>query len=257
VSAGLRFDWALAGARAAQAEAAEAGAGALVVVDVLSFSTATTIATGRGTVVYPHPWPSPDVESFAVAHDAAWAVSRRQVNERQPWSLSPAQLTAAPAAERLVLPSPNGSAISAASTGCVVAGCLRNATAVARWLANSGYGTADKPVTVIAAGERWPGGELRPALEDLLGAAAVIAGFGPGHSRSPEAAAAEAVWRVHEHQATEFLMDCVTGRVLTGRGFTADVALAAEHDVQTTVPVLTDGAFRSVGSGVWPARSRQ
>jgi 2-phosphosulfolactate phosphatase len=251
VSAGLGFDWGAAGARAAGVAAVravgttEAGAdGAQVIVDVLSFSTAVTIATERGTAVYPHPWPSPDVESFATAHDAVWAVPRREVSERHPWSLSPAHLLAAPAPERLVLPSPNGSAISAASTGCVLAGCLRNATAVARWLAGNDYGTPEHPVTVIAAGERWPDGELRPALEDLLGAAAIIAAFGPSYVRSPEASATEAAWHAHGHQAGELLMDCLSGRELTAHGFAADVTLAAEHDVQPTVPVLTNGAFR-------------
>ena len=242
MSPGVRFDWGAAGARAA--EGGTGAAGALVIVDVLSFSTAVTLVTGRGTVVYPHPWPSPDVETFAAAHDAEWAVGRRGVSEHHPWSLSPSQLVAAPTAERLVLPSPNGSTIAATSTGCVLAGCLRNATAVARWLQDHGFGTADRPVTVIAAGERWPGGELRPALEDLLGAAAIIAAFDEGHARSPEASATEAVWPAHQHRAAELLRDCYSGRELLERGFAADVALAADHDAQPTVPILTDGAFR-------------
>jgi 2-phosphosulfolactate phosphatase len=228
----------------AGAQATGDPAGALVVVDVLSFSTATTIAVGRGSVVYPHAWPSPDVEAFATEHDAVWAVGRREVSERHPWSLSPAQLTAAPTAKRLVLPSPNGSAISAAATGCVLAGCLRNATATARWLQDSGFGTAERPVTVIAAGERWPGGELRPALEDLLGAAAIIAAFGPGCARTPEAAATEAAWTTHREQADELMLGCVSGRELVERGFGDDVTLAADHDAQDTVAVLKDGAFR-------------
>jgi 2-phosphosulfolactate phosphatase len=219
-------------------------AGALVIVDVLSFSTAVTVAAGRGTAVYPHPWPSPDVESFAAAHDAVWAVRRDEVTERHPWSLSPVHLLAAPAAGRLVLPSPNGSAIAAASSGCVLAGCLRNATAVARWLEENGFGTRERPVTVIAAGERWPGGELRPALEDLLGAAAIIAAFGSRYARSPEASATEAVWHAHHDRATGLLGDSVSGRELAGQGYAADVTLAADHDAQPTIPILTNGAFR-------------
>ena len=43
--------------------------------------------------------------------------------------------------------------------------------AVARWLQARG-GT----VAVVAAGERWPDGSLRPAAEDLWGAGAVLAG---------------------------------------------------------------------------------
>jgi 2-phosphosulfolactate phosphatase len=250
---GIRFDWGAAGARAANgpagsgggARAANGPAGALVVVDVLSFSTAVTIAAGRGTAVYPHPWPSPDVESFATEHDAVWAVRRREVTGSHPWSLSPAHLVAAPAPGRLVLPSPNGSAIAAASTGCVLAGCLRNATAVARWLEEHGFGTRERPVTVIAAGERWPGGELRPALEDLMGAAAIIAAFGAQRVRSPEASVTEAVWAAHHDHAAELLLESFSGRELAGHGFTDDVTLAAEHDAQRSVPLLTGGAFQA------------
>lgn len=288
---GAGFDWGIAGARAA-ADAAGPD-GALVIVDVLSFSTAVTIATGRGTAVYPQPWPPGDVESFAAAHGAVLAAGRDEVTERRPWSLSPAHLARAPAPGRLVLPSPNGSAISAASSGLVLAGCLRNATAVARWLEVHGFGTPGRPVTVIAAGEHWPGGEprsrgeqgtggdqraggehqsagehwpddehqsaaqarpggermstgqLRPALEDLLGAAAIIAALGARVPRSAEAAATEAVWHQHARHAAQLLGECASARELAARGFAADVSLAADHDAQDTVPVLTDGAFRA------------
>jgi 2-phosphosulfolactate phosphatase len=258
VNPGAGFDWGIAGARAA-AEAA-GPAGALVVVDVLSFSTSVTVATRRGTAVYPQPWPPVDVESFAAGLGAERAVLRHEVTADHPWSLSPAHLARAPAPARLVLPSPNGSAISAASAasgGLVLAGCLRNATAVARWLEGHGFGTPGRPVTVIAAGEHWPGdeqsrvdgyrpaGDLRPALEDLLGAAAIIAALGPQVPRSAEAAVTEAVWHEHGRHAAGLLGECVSGRELAERGFAADVALAAEHDAQDTVPVLTDGAFRA------------
>jgi 2-phosphosulfolactate phosphatase len=260
VASTLHLDWGLDGARAA------ALGGALVVVDVLSFSTAVTIMTGRGSSVYPHTWPSPDVEAFARARDAAWAVGRREVSAEHPWSLSPSDLIAAPAVDRLVLPSPNGSAISAAAGASafgadggpagdhpaggvpaecvVVAGCLRNASAVAAWLENAGYGTQERPVTVIAAGERWPDGGLRPALEDLLGAAAIIAAMNGHIIRSPEAAVAEVGWFAHRHHAAEFLRECYSGRVLIDRDRGADVGLAAEYDAQDVVPVLVDGAFR-------------
>jgi len=47
-------------------------------------------------------------------------------------------------------------------------------------------------VAVIASGERWPDGSLRPALEDLLGAGAVLAALRKQHAGplSPEAAEA-------------------------------------------------------------------
>lgn len=237
----VRFEWGPAGTQATS----QTG-GALVIVDVLSFSTAVTITTGRGAVIYPHPWPAPGIEAFAAARDAAWAVPRHQASASRPWSLSPAGLLGTPLPERLVMPSPNGSALAAAANGgCVLAGCLRNATAVARWLERRGFGTPDRPVAVIAAGEHWPSGELRPALEDLLGAGAIIAALPPHATRSPEAAAAEAVWHTCHHQVGDFLRDCSSGQELAAAGYADDVALAAEHDTQDTVPLLTGGAFRN------------
>ena len=79
---------------------------------------------------------------------------------------------------RLVLPSPNGSTVSArlAAAGATVVGVsLRNAAAAAAWVrARAG----DGPVAVVAAGERWYDGPLRPAAEDLWGAGAFIAALG-------------------------------------------------------------------------------
>ncbi|MFB7115609.1 2-phosphosulfolactate phosphatase [Streptomyces sp. NPDC056291] len=187
---GVRFEWGPTGAQQLASDAA-----CLVVVDVLSFTTSVTVAVEAGTQVFPYPWRDETASAFAQNKVAALAVGRRAATSASPWSLSPAALRQAPFTPRLVLPSPNGSAIAAAAgDSMVVAGCLRNATAVGRWLARHGYGTAEHPVVVIAAGERWPDASLRPALEDLLGAGAIIAdlgsrGVGP---LSPEASAAQA-----------------------------------------------------------------
>jgi 2-phosphosulfolactate phosphatase len=243
---GVRFEWGPAGAAAIGAPGA-----ALVVVDVLSWSTAVTIAVSRGTAVYPHPWPSPDLQAFAVARDAVCAVRRSDVDADHPWSLSPAHLVAAPVAARLVLPSPNGSAIAAGvatpavGAEAVIAVSLRNATAVGRWLSEQGWGRPGRAVVVVAAGERWPNGELRPARQDHRGAGAVIAAIADRAAVSPEAAAAEAAWEVHRLHLAGVLRACSSGRELIEAGYGTDVALAAEHDTQSTVPVLTDGAFRS------------
>jgi 2-phosphosulfolactate phosphatase len=217
----------------------------VVIVDVLSFTTAVTVAVGRGTAIYPHPWPSPDTETFSRAHQAVCAVRRSAIDADHPWSLSPAHLLSAPAIDRLVLPSPNGSAIAAHITaGAVVAACLRNATAVARWLSARGYGQPDRPAAIIAAGERWPNHELRPALEDLLGAGAVIAALPPELRRSPEATAAEAAWHAHCDHLGLAIQNCSSGRELIASGYAADVDLASDPDTDGAVPPLTDGAFR-------------
>jgi 2-phosphosulfolactate phosphatase len=88
----------------------------VAVVDVLRFTTAVEVAVARGALVLPHRW------------------SDRAAVPPGPFSLSPASLLAVPPETRLQLPSPNGAtvALAAAAGAVVLAGCLRNASAVAR-----------------------------------------------------------------------------------------------------------------------------
>jgi 2-phosphosulfolactate phosphatase len=218
---------------------------AVVVFDGLCFTTCVSVAVGRGTAVHPAAWRDGRAVELATGLDAELAVGRGEVTTERPYSLSPAHLLTAPPTPRLVLPSPNGSTIAAAATtGTVVAACLRNASAVARWLEAQGYGTPERPVAVVPAGERWPDGSLRPALEDLLGAAAVVSalaarGAGP---LSPEAVAAPPVLAATADLRAG-LRECGSGRELVTRGWPEDVDVAAERDADSVVPVLVDGAF--------------
>ena len=242
----VRFDWGPTGARATRAEVS-------VVVDVLSFSTAVTVAVERGMRVFPYRWNSASAGDFAARHNAVLAVGRLEATQPGALpapSLSPAGLLQCPVAPRLVLPSPNGSTIAAAldeGGATVAAGCLRNAGAVAAWLAPAV--AAGRSVAVVAAGERWSHDDsLRPALEDHLGAGAIlstlVAALGSGDILSPEAVAAAELFEAGRHDLAERLHDCVGGRELAGKGFGADVDVAADLDVSTVVPVLVDGAFQ-------------
>lgn len=241
---GARFDWGPTGA-----ERLSPAVACLVVIDVLSFTTSVTVAVESGTRVFPYAWRDASAEAFADRMDARLAVGRRMATPASPWSLSPSALRDAPFTPRLVLPSPNGSSIAAAAGGStVVAGCLRNATAVGRWLARNGYGTPARPVAVIASGERWPDGSLRPALEDLLGAGAVLSAFRKhrGGPLSPEAATAAACF-----ETTPDVVATVTagasGQELVSGGFPEDVRIATQLDASDTVPLLTNGAFTAAG----------
>jgi 2-phosphosulfolactate phosphatase len=239
---GVRFDWVLAGAAALAPSSA-----CLVIVDILSFTTSVTVAVEAGTRVFTYAWRDETAVGFARQHQARLAADHRTASADSPWSLSPAALRRAPFTARLVLPSPNGSAISAAaadSGATVIAACLRNMNAVGRWLAEHGFGTPQQPVTVIAAGERWPDGNLRPALEDLLGVGAVIAAISE-HSRgvlSAEADAARACFEGTSDLASA-VTDSASGRELAERGFPDDVAIATEINSCRVVPLLTDHAF--------------
>ena len=121
--------------------------------------------------------------------DAQVAVGRRHVDADQPWSLSPAALLRAPYTPRLVLPSPNGSTIAAAASGLVLAACLRNASAVGRWLAAHGYGTRRVPCWSSRPGNAGPTGRCDHPLRTVWAPAPSLppsARFSP--SLSPEAA---------------------------------------------------------------------
>ncbi|HEX6498635.1 MAG TPA: 2-phosphosulfolactate phosphatase [Micromonosporaceae bacterium] len=238
--AGVRFDWGPTGA----AELSRVCA-VLVVVDVLSFTTSVEVAVSRGARVHPFPW-GEQAEEYAQRVGAEVAVGRDHLSPRRPWSLSPASLRVAPPVADLVLPSPNGSAISAAATSTgvpVVAGSLRNAPAVAALLRERGYGSVDAPVGVVAAGERWADGTLRPCVEDLLGAAAIVDGLSaaPGGLSVEAAVALAALASVPDLAAA--VRGSVSGRELIARGFAADVEIACEYGVSRTVPLLTGEAF--------------
>jgi 2-phosphosulfolactate phosphatase len=102
-------------------------------------------------------------------------------------------------------------------------------------------------VGVIAAGERWRADEsLRPALEDHLGAGAIIARLGQsidGARLSPEARSAADLFEAARDDLVARLHDCAGGRELASKGFAADVDVAAALDVSVTVPSLNGGAF--------------
>src|SRR5688500_14446082 len=84
----------------------------IIIVDVLSFSTAVEIATSQGALVYPYRWKDHAAYEFARSVSAEVADRRNKSG----CCLSPASLQLLPADTRLVLPSPNGSALSL-STG--------------------------------------------------------------------------------------------------------------------------------------------
>ena len=234
-----RLDWGLGGALALVTDARPGDVA--VVVDVLSFTTTLTVAVEHGIAVHPYPWGAEDAATYAAARSATLAVGRRQGLADGSVSLSPVSFLGVAHLTDVVLPSPNGSAIAfaLADAGVTVVGAsLRNASAVAGWLRARPHAR----VSVVAAGERWPDGTLRPAVEDLWGAGAVLAGLGaPG--RSPEAGAAVAAFEAVEGRLAGQLQGCASGRELVEGGFAGDVDVAAALDVSAVVPVLVGDAF--------------
>src|SRR4029078_6178305 len=140
------------------------------------------VAVTRGATIYPCRWRDDRAAALARRVEAMLADGRSNGDQGVPYSLSPNSLRDIPPGSRLVLPSPNGATLTvlAAESGTkVVAGCLRNAAAVANACRSLG-----QVVAVVAADERWRDaddltGSLRPAVEDLVGAGAILTALQP------------------------------------------------------------------------------
>ncbi len=234
-----RLDWGRSGARDAAARG-----DVLVVVDVLTFSTAVATAAARGVLVYPS-LPA-NAHDLAARLAAEVAVRREDVPRLGRLSLSPLTYLDATPGTRVVLGSPNGAACCLLGRGCAavaVAG-LVNARATAAFVATTMERTG-AAVTVLACAERRPEGEdgpLRWAVEDYLGAGAVLSHLGV--DRSPEAVVCEAAFRAVAGRLEEVLLGCGSGVELVARGHAEDVRHAARLDlIGTAVVMQSDGSL--------------
>jgi len=232
----IRCEWGQAGV-----EALVPNADVAIIVDVFSFSTAVDVATSRGATIFPYRWKDESAEAYAKSLHAQ-LVDVTRSTER--WSLSPASLALVPPGTRLVLPSRNGATLSLL-TGEVptLTGCFRNAKAVAEEAQQLG-----RRIAVIAAGERWQDGSLRPALEDWMGAGAIIQCL--NGKRSPEAESAAAAFAYAQGALAKYLSQCSSGRELTENGFEGDIEFASANNISSNAPMLRDLAF----TGLMPDR---
>jgi 2-phosphosulfolactate phosphatase len=92
---------------------------------------------------------------------------------------------------------------------------------------------------------------MRPALEDQIGAGAILSALhhqqaGPF---SPEASATRALYETID-DIGGLVMACASGRELAHAGFADDVTIATEINTSDTVPARTTGAFTAA---VWSA----
>lgn len=227
----IRFEWGIKGI-----EVLGPISEVIIIVDVLSFTTSVDVAVGNGAIVYPYRFKDDTVLTYAEEKGALIASGRGRADAA--YSLSPVSLEHIPKETKLILPSPNGSILSleAAKYGKTIAGCFRNARSVALEAASAG-----RKITVIACGERWPDGTLRPALEDYAGAGAII--YHLSGKKSPEAMLAEKAYLSISGELTGFIERCATGVELVERGFRGDVEMAAKVDVSSAVPILEEDRF--------------
>ena len=228
-------EWGLAGIGAWKASA-----DVFIIVDVLSFSTAVSVAVENGAMVFPFPYGHAAAAETEAARLGAVAASPRSAGGGQ-LSLSPVSLKQIESGARLLLPSPNGSRLSL-NTGDTptICGCLRNARAVGE---EANRLAGDGTIVVIPAGERWPDQTLRPAIEDWLGAGAIIAGL--SGTLNAEADLAAEAYRAAKPRLAQIIRDSRSGRELSGWGYAEDVEVALEANASDVVPVMREVAYQA------------
>ncbi|SFP96535.1 2-phosphosulfolactate phosphatase [Amycolatopsis arida] len=239
----IRLEWSAEGVAALGRECA-----VLVVVDVLSFSTTVDLAVSRGGRVRPLRWGDSAARAAAAAEGAT-------VPDEHGHTLRPSWVLRTPPGAYIAVASPNGATLclAAAETGAeVLAGCLRNARAVA---AEARVRAAGQPIGVVPAGERWqvdvlaPAGTvgpLRPCVEDHLGAGAIVdALIGLGlRWPSPEASLAARAFRAAGPDVGSVVAGSASGKELIDAGYGGDVDLAIGVNRSTVAPRLVNGVFQ-------------
>ncbi len=209
-----------------------------VIVDVLSFTTCIDIATSHGAEIVPY---GKNRKGAATLADKLGAtVSGERGTAR--FSLSPETMEKARKGQIIILRSINGAELTIAALkhyDTVIGACLRNSAAVAEFVKK----LRPETVAVIAAGEKWPSGELRPAFEDLIGAGAVLANFERG-MLSPEAKMTVDAFKSVKDLRRE-LRNCESGRELIQKGYDRDIRLAGMLNASKSVPVVIGGRYRN------------
>lgn len=205
-----RVEWGKRGAR----EAAERG-DILIIVDVLSFSSTVTTAVNYGAIIYPYP-PYLDGKKYAEKVGAEYILGRREASEMGKPTLSPVSFQQDHANKKYVLSSLNGAFCTwiASEIPALLIGSLLNAASVASTANQLSY-INKANITVIPCGEQWCDGRenednLRPAVEDYLGAGAILTNL--KGSKSPEAEICKAAFQNSEGKLEDWIWDCGSGR---------------------------------------------
>ncbi len=239
-----RLEWGWRGA-----ERAARRGDLIVVVDVLSFSTTCATACYRQSAIIPC-CSDDEAQAVSAVTGAERGVHRRDVPEKGRFSLSPISFLDAEPGMTVALPSPNGATCCKIAQGdaetraLVFVGAFVNAQATTLAVYTALESHRAQSVTVLACGERWADGAssgdgpLRFALEDFLGAGAVLS-FLPAHlSRSPEARAAQAAFIEAAPDLETTLLTCGSGIELVRKGYKEDVIHAARLNIYDTPALL-------------------
>jgi 2-phosphosulfolactate phosphatase len=236
-----RVEWGRRGAR----EAADRG-DIVIIVDVLSFSSTVVSALNFDAVIYPYP-PNLDGKDYAHKVNAEYILGRAEAAKAEKPTLSPVSFNNEYTNKKYVLTSLNGAFCTwiASKVPALLIGSLLNASSVAA-VANQLRLQKNASITVIPCGEMWSNGKeeedtIRPAIEDYLGAGAILS-YLEG-DKSPEAEVCMGAFYHAESKLDELIWDCGSGRELRERGFGDDVKHCSRLNAYQTVPVLKNNHF--------------
>ncbi|MGG3468751.1 2-phosphosulfolactate phosphatase [Neobacillus pocheonensis] len=236
-----RVEWGRRGAM----EAAERG-DIVIIVDVLSFSSTVISALGNGAIIYPFP-PNLDGKEYAEKIGAEYLLGRAEAVRLGKPSLSPVSFNEQYNKKKYVLSSLNGAFCTwvAAKVPALLIGSLLNAAAVASAVNHFRKQTRAN-ITIVPCGEQWNDVKnnedtLRPAIEDYLGAGAIL-----NYLEGKKSSEAEICLGTFQHarpKLKELIWECGSGRELRGRGFADDVIHCSRLNAYQTVPILKNDHF--------------
>ncbi len=232
-----RMDWGVRGVQ----EASKRG-DIIVVVDILSFSSAITNAVHQGVIIYPFPREG-DINEFGKQVDAEVCIlERSRARELGLPSLSATSFNESHKNKKFVISSINGATCvkAAGENNYIFIGCFLNVSAVANTI-NQIQKEKNINITVIASGERWSSDEgepkeLRPSIEDYLGAGAILELL--DGTKSPESKVCISAYKNSKSELNELILDSSSGRELMNIGFPEDVKFSSQLDIFTEVPLL-------------------
>jgi len=245
------MEWGARGVR----EAANRG-DIIIIVDVLSFSTTVITAIHHGAIIFPYPAYKDGKESnYAERVGAELIFGRAESMKLGNPTLSPMTFNQTHKNKKYVLCSLNGALCSwvAVKVPALLVGGLLNVTSVASF-ANKLQKKTGAAITVISCGEQWEDvlegeNKLRPAIEDYLGAGAILSKL--DGRKSPEADLCANAFYSVEGRVEELIMKSGSGRELILKGFEKDVIHATHIDAFKNVPVLTDLYFTDATGVGW------
>lgn len=231
-----RMDWGERGT----IEASDRG-DIIIIVDILSFSSTVTNAIHQGAIIYPFPKVG-DIKEFGKLVDAEVCLGRVEAVEVSTPSLSAPSFNESHRGRRFVLSSINGATcVKASKEGInILIGSFLNVSSIAN-LANKFQKETKLNITVIACGERWSSlegeqRELRPSIEDYLGAGAILELL--DGTKSPEAKVCTSTFQSSKKNLSDLILDSSSGRELKAMGFPEDVIFALQIDLFKEVPAF-------------------